>query len=160
MAPPFGPSIYLPLGCVRGHYRYEPALGIHGLTTQPDQRHYSCTYTCNMLSEVLGPKGELSVAHPWGSDCRHVYKHNLGLKQVQQKDVAATLVAVERYFTPAKNVIFERYVFNNLKQEEAETIDGFFTKLGEKCEALRDEPIRDRLVLGITEEGGRRRLGQ
>ncbi|KAJ7983737.1 hypothetical protein DPEC_G00373440 [Dallia pectoralis] len=43
-----------------------------------------------------------------GSECRHLYKHNLGLTQDQQKDVTAILEALEDYFTPTKNVIFER----------------------------------------------------
>ncbi len=98
-----------------------------------------------------------------GSECRHLYKHNLGLTQDQQKDVKAILEALEDYFTPTKNVIFERYVFGNLRQEEGETIDTFVTRLREKaatCEygTLRDQLIRDRLVLGITDEGARRRL--
>lgn len=98
-----------------------------------------------------------------GSECRHIYKHNLGLTQDQQKDVKAILEALEAYFTPTKNVIFERYVFGNLRQEEGETIDAFVTRLREKaatCEygTLRDQLIRDRLVLGITDESARRRL--
>ncbi|KAJ8006345.1 hypothetical protein DPEC_G00134270 [Dallia pectoralis] len=98
-----------------------------------------------------------------GSECRHLYKHNLGLTQDQQKDVTAILEALEDYFTPTKNVIFERYVFGNLRQEEGEAIDAFVTRLREKaatCEygTLRDQLIRDRLVLGITDEGARRRL--
>lgn len=98
-----------------------------------------------------------------GSECRHIYKHNLGLTQDQQKDVKAILEALEAYFTPTKNVIFERYVFGNLRQEEGETIDAFVTRLREKaatCEygPLKEQLIRDRLVLGITDEDARRRL--
>lgn len=29
-----------------------------------------------------------------GNDCCHIYKHNLGLSQAQQEDVAAVLVAL------------------------------------------------------------------
>uniref|UniRef100_A0A8C5PCI9 ribonuclease H n=1 Tax=Leptobrachium leishanense TaxID=445787 RepID=A0A8C5PCI9_9ANUR len=48
-------------------------------------------------------------------------------------------------------------------QEEGETIDNFVTRLREKaasCEygSLRDELIRDKIVLGITSESTRRRL--
>ena len=57
----------------------------------------------------------------------------------------------------------ERYVFGNLKQEDGESVDAFDTRLREKaatCEygAIRDELIGDRLVLGITDEGARRRM--
>lgn len=69
-------------------------------------------------------------------------------------------MALERYFTLAKNVIFKRYVFGLLEQDEEETIDVFITRLREQaasCEygALRDKLIRARLVLGLTDEGAR-----
>lgn len=54
-------------------------------------------------------------------------------------------------------------MFGCCKQETDEPIDCFLTKLKEKassCEyrALKDELIRDRLVLGVASEGTRRRL--
>ncbi|KAK7933832.1 hypothetical protein WMY93_004728 [Mugilogobius chulae] len=98
-----------------------------------------------------------------GSECRHVYKHNLTLSAEQQEDVKAILDALESYFKPKRNVIFERFVFGNCKQDESEPIDSFVTRLREKaasCEygELREELIRDRLVLGISDESVRRRL--
>ncbi|KAK5893965.1 hypothetical protein CesoFtcFv8_010707 [Champsocephalus esox] len=115
------------------------------------------------ISEKVKPVQAAALRRLMGNDCRHVYKHNLGLTADQQKDAGAILVALEQYFTPAKNVIFERYVFGNLKQEDGELLDAFATRLREKaasCEygAIKDELIRDRLVLGITDEGARRRL--
>ncbi|XP_034052535.1 uncharacterized protein LOC117533010 [Gymnodraco acuticeps] len=115
------------------------------------------------LSEKVKPVQAAALRRLMGNDCRHVYKHNLGLTADQQKDAGAIVVALEQYFTPAKNVIFERYVFGNLKQEDGELLDAFATRLREKaasCEygATKDELIRDRLVLGITDEGARRRL--
>ena len=96
-------------------------------------------------------------------DRHHVYKHNLGLTEEEQKDAGAILDKLGQYFTPTKNVIFERYVFGNLKQEDGESVDAFVTRLREKaatCEygAIRDELIGDRLVLRITDEGARRRM--
>ena len=87
----------------------------------------------------------------------------MGLTAEQGKDVEAILDALEDYFKPARNVIFERYVFGNCKQDEGEPIDAFVTKLREKaasCEygQLREELIRDRLVLGVSDEGVHRRL--
>ena len=79
-----------------------------------------------------------------GKDCHHVYKHNLGLTEEEQKDAGAILDKLGQYFTPSKNVIFERYVFGNLKQEDGESVDAFVTRLREKaatCEygALRED---------------------
>lgn len=98
-----------------------------------------------------------------GAECRHVYKHNLNLSQAEQANAGAILDALEAYFKPAKNVIYERYVFGCCKQDEGESIDSFVTRLREKaasCEygVLRDELIRDKIVLGIANESTRRRL--
>lgn len=54
-------------------------------------------------------------------------------------------------------------MFGCCKQEEGESIDNFVTRLREKaatCDyaGLKDEMIRDKIVLGITNEGTRRRL--
>lgn len=62
---------------------------------------------------------------------------------------------MEEYFKPARNVIFERFVFGNCKRNE--------TKLREKaasCEygQLKEELIRYRLVLGGSDESVRRHL--
>lgn len=98
-----------------------------------------------------------------GPECRHVYKHNLDLTDDQRKDVSAILGALEGYYKPTKNVIYERYFFGSCKQEDGESIDIFVTRLREKastCDygALRDELIRDKVVLGIANESTRRRL--
>lgn len=98
-----------------------------------------------------------------GPECRHVYKHNLQLTEAERGDVTNILDKLEEYFKPAKNVIYERYVFGCCKQEDGESIDNFLTRLREKaatCDygALRDELIRDKVVLGITNEATRRQL--
>ncbi|KAJ8371210.1 hypothetical protein SKAU_G00112380 [Synaphobranchus kaupii] len=56
-----------------------------------------------------------------GAECRHVDKHNLHLSSEGQVDVTVILNPLERYFKPAKNVIYERYVFGCCKQEEGST---------------------------------------
>jgi len=88
-----------------------------------------------------------------GSECRHIYMHNLTLTVDQKKDPAAILDTLEDYFRPTKNVTYKRYIFGCCKQETDEPIDGFITRLRERaatCEyrGLRDEMLCDRLVLG------------
>lgn len=92
------------------------------------------------------------------NECRHV-----SLTAEQREDPAAIMSALESYFKPAKNIIYERYLFGCCKQEESESLDAFVTKLREKastCEytQLKDEMIRDKIVLGIASESTRRRL--
>lgn len=60
-----------------------------------------------------------------GSECRHIYKHNLGLSAEQGKDPKVILDTLEEYFKPARNVIFERYMFGICKQDEGEPVDSF-----------------------------------
>lgn len=115
------------------------------------------------LSEKEQPVQAATLRRVMGNECRHIYKHNLGLTADQGKDVKVILDALEEYFKPARNVIFERFVFGNCKQDEGEPIDVFVTKLREKaasCEygQLKEDLIRDRLVLGVSDESVRRRL--
>ncbi|KAJ8358132.1 hypothetical protein AAFF_G00031380 [Aldrovandia affinis] len=78
-------------------------------------------------------------------------------------DPAVILDELEKYFKPAKNTIYERYVFGSCKQEEGESIDNFVTRLRERAATcdygqLKDEMIRDKIVLGVANESIRRRL--
>uniref|UniRef100_A0A8C5MQE6 Reverse transcriptase/retrotransposon-derived protein RNase H-like domain-containing protein n=1 Tax=Leptobrachium leishanense TaxID=445787 RepID=A0A8C5MQE6_9ANUR len=115
------------------------------------------------LNEKSAAVQAATLRRVMGSECRHVYKHNVNLTAEQQENVTAILQALEAYFKPAKNIIYERYVFGCCKQEEGESFDKFVTRLREKaatCEygALKDELIRDKIVLGIASESARRRL--
>ena len=62
----------------------------------------------------------------------------------------------ESHFVKRRNVIYERAMFNKRKQEEGETVDSFITSLyslSEHCGYgfLREEMIRDRIVVGIRD---------
>lgn len=81
-----------------------------------------------------------------GSECRHVYRHNLNLTEEQQRDIKTILDALEAYFKPARNVIYERYVFSCCKQEEGESIDNFVTRLREKATTCDYGGLKDEFV--------------
>jgi hypothetical protein len=62
----------------------------------------------------------------------------------------------DEHFIVTKNVIFERAQFNQRKQEPRESTEAFVTslhKLADSCDfgALREELIRDRIVVGILD---------
>ncbi len=62
----------------------------------------------------------------------------------------------DNYFTVRRNVIFERAKFNKRVQESDESVDSFITSLyslAEHCGygTLRDELLRDRIVVGIRD---------
>ena len=80
----------------------------------------------------------------------------LGLTTDQAADYTVLKEKLDGYFLPRKNVIYERAKFNKRKQEEGESVLSFITdlhKLSEFCEfgTLREELIRDRLVVGILD---------
>ena len=61
----------------------------------------------------------------------------------------------DKHFIPKRNVIYERALFNSRRQEPGESVDSFITALhtlAEHCDykALREEMIRDRIVVGIS----------
>jgi len=61
------------------------------------------------------------------------------------------------YFNVRTNVIYERAVFNRLNQNDSDSVDHFITRLYsqvDKCRYgnLRDEMLRDRIVVGIKDK--------
>lgn len=60
----------------------------------------------------------------------------------------------DEHFVVRRNVIFERTKFNRRRQKDGEIVDSFSTAshaLAEHCAfgTLRDELIRDRIVVGL-----------
>ena len=71
--------------------------------------------------------------------------------------------AFDDYFTVRKNIIFERARFNKRCQLPSESVEQFITevhRLGENCEfgPMKEELIRDRLVVGIRDQALSERL--
>lgn len=63
----------------------------------------------------------------------------------------------DEYFLPRKNIIYERCVFNNRTQQESESAETYIReilKLAESCDFkdMREELVRDRLVVGIKDK--------
>ena len=73
------------------------------------------------------------------------------------KIARATFNGVKEKFIGSRNVIYERAKFNQRKQMTGEPVDSFITslhKLIEHCDygALKDEMIRDKIVVGLCDE--------
>ncbi|UYV84804.1 K02A2.6-like [Cordylochernes scorpioides] len=90
-----------------------------------------------------------------GKDCFNVFL-NLDLKEDEKNSLPKIIEALNNHFTPLKNVIYERYIFNTSNQEENEGIDSCTNRLrglASSCEydILTEELIRDRIVLGIKD---------
>ena len=98
-----------------------------------------------------------------GADCKRVLNNLPELTDGDRKKPERIITILKDYFVPQKNVLYERFVFNSATQKSSESIDEFvlrLRKLAESCEFgnLKDSLIRDRLVIGTTDEGGRERL--
>ena len=75
----------------------------------------------------------------------------------QMKNYNTVKNKFKSHFVIRKNTIFERAKFNSRRQEDDESADSFITALytlSEHCKyaGLREELIRDRLVVGIRDE--------
>ena len=73
------------------------------------------------------------------------------------------LAKFDAYCEPRTQVIYERYRFNNRKQEPGENIAAYLTELrtiAKNCqhEEITPEEMRDRIVLGIRDDKMRERL--
>ena len=80
-----------------------------------------------------------------------------------RKDYAAVMNKFDEYFKVRHNVIYERARFNRRSQQPGETSEQFIMALYElasNCEygELRDEMIRDRIVVGIRDSSLSERL--
>ena len=81
---------------------------------------------------------------------------SFGLTDDEKKNYDTVVEKLDRHFVKKRNVIFERARFNQRKQEEGESVDDFVTALfclSEHCQYgnLREEMIRDRIVVGLRD---------
>ena len=82
--------------------------------------------------------------------------HLFGLSDANRKKYDIVKKRFDDHFIPTHDTIFERARFNHRVQEEGESVDAFITDfytLAEHCnyKDLRDDLIRDRIVVGITD---------
>ena len=117
--------------------RYEQFRLASGLSTEDDLRQVSTLLYC------LGQDAEDILRSP------NISAENRG-------SYTAVLAAFDAFFKVRRNVIFERARFNRRNQQEGESVEKYIValySLSENCEYgdLRDEMIRDRLVVGIKD---------
>lgn len=100
-----------------------------------------------------------ALKHTMGRETLDIFR-NLHIENAGSAQ--AVLEALRGHFMPKKNVTYERYVFNTTVQNN-ETIDMYANKLrrlAASCEfgALKESVIRDRIVMGVTDDATRERL--
>ena len=100
-------------------------------------------YQVNSLLYIMGEKSDDVL-------------YTLTLSDAQRKKYEDVCKALSEYFIGKHNVIYERAKFNTRYQQPGETAESFITdvhKLAEHCQygVLREEMIRDRIVVGIRD---------
>ena len=90
-----------------------------------------------------------------GDEADDIFK-SFTFAEGDEKKYASVKEKFDQHFIIKRNVIFERAKFNMRKQEPSEPVDVFITDLyclSEHCEfgALREELIRDRIVVGLQD---------
>ena len=78
-----------------------------------------------------------------------------------KKEYDKVIAKFDSFFKVRKNIIFERARFNRRCQKQDESVEQFITclyQLSENCEygTIRDEMIRDRIVVGIRDAACRK----
>lgn len=81
--------------------------------------------------------------------------NNFNMEVADKKAVAKLMAEFEKFCAPKKNVIYERFKFNQRSQKDGETFDSFLTdiqKLIRTCDFQEeDNMLRDRIVIGISD---------
>lgn len=111
------------------------------------------------IASELDKKGEPiqvnTLVYSMGNEAEDIF-HSFGLSEEDSKKYKTVKERFDTHFVARRNTIFERAKFNHRKQQEGETGDSFITALYtlvEHCSYgdLKDEMIRDRIVVGIRD---------
>ena len=87
------------------------------------------------------------LLHLGGSDIKEIYR---GIQQMGDK-YRDTIIRLDEYFKPIKNIMYERYLFKQTKQKKNENSSNYITRLrrlAETCE-FNDAniEIRDQFIV-------------
>ena len=99
-----------------------------------------------------------------GSDARELFE-TFDLSDEARQQIDAVVGAFREHCIGVTNVAYERYVFNKRNQDSTETFDSFLAdikRLVKSCDygTLEESIIKDRVVMGVRDDGTRRKLLQ
>ena len=144
LEPPESFDFSKPDGWNRWKRRFDQFRVASGLAKEDDAKQVSTLLYC------LGEGAEDTLS-------------STNISRKDRESYGAVVKKLDDYFGVRRNVIFERARFNRRDQLEGETADEYIAtlfSLAENCEygGLKDELIRDRLVVGIRDETLSRQL--
>ena len=108
------------------------------------------------LSDEAEPRQVSTLLYCMGEGSEDVLNMT-GISDDDKKKYDSVLAKFDAHFKVRKNIIFERACFNQRKQEPGESAELYITiihQMADKCEYgnMKDELIRDRLVVGIRDK--------
>lgn len=100
-----------------------------------------------------------------GSDAYDVFQTMVFHYEANRSNVEAVIKAFYDYCIGETNITYERYTLNKRVQESSESFDNFLMELSrlvKSCEygELEESILKDRIVIGIRDDGTRRKLIQ
>ena len=141
------------------------ALSLHGNVSDNWRRwkqRFELYLTASGLDKKDSKVQRCTLLHVIGEEALEVF-NTFQFGEEERDDLTSLLKKFSEHFEPQTNITYERHVFNTRVQMAGETIDQFVTDLRMKAktcafESLRDSLIKDRIVVGILEDGTRARL--
>ena len=114
------------------------------------------------LAEEAEERQVNTLLYCLGDDAEDVLR-STNISEEDRKKYGKVLENFDQFFQVRKNVIIERARFNSRHQQEGETSEQYITalyRLVETCNyaGLKEEMIRDRLVVGIRDKSLSERL--
>lgn len=109
------------------------------------------------LNEAKDEKRVATLLTMVGRDALRVYNTFKWTEKSESKKIETVVNKFEEYCNPKCNETYERYIFNNRKQEEGETIDDFVVSLktlSENCNygTIQESLIRDIMIIGLRDD--------
>jgi len=100
-----------------------------------------------------------------GTDAYDVFESMAFENEDDRSNLTKVLKVFEDHCIGETNITYERYILNKRIQEDNETFDNFLTdirRLAKSCDygTLKDSLLKDRIVIGIRDDGTRRKLFQ
>ena len=98
-----------------------------------------------------------ALIYSMGPEAENVFKSFRFDDAADSNKYAPVLKKFEDYFTPKRNLVHERAIFNTMSQSANESVESFIRRLYEQVENCEfkdaeSEHIRDRLLVGIVDK--------